>query len=185
MIAADVAAFIERLGLAPAHVAGISDGSIVALHLGLTRPELVRTLVGVGVNCHNDARVTAAIVGFDAPVVEQDHPDWAAALAQRHDCGKAPGAWLELYHQIMANLAANPAYTEADLSRIPVPTLLLAGDNDDVGNPDQMVAMKRAIPHAEIMILNNAEHVIQYTRPHIVGPAVLDFLARHPAPAPA
>jgi len=39
-VAEDMAAFIEVLGLAPAHVAGVSDGGIAALVVGMTRPEL-------------------------------------------------------------------------------------------------------------------------------------------------
>src|SRR3712207_8794691 len=43
-IAADVAAFVERLALAPAHLAGFSDGAIVGLALAMARPELLRSL---------------------------------------------------------------------------------------------------------------------------------------------
>ena len=58
-------------------------------------------------------------------------------------------------------------------------------ENDAYGNLEQMVAMKRAIPNAEIMIVNNAEHVVQATHPHFVGPAILEFLGRQqPSPRP-
>jgi pimeloyl-ACP methyl ester carboxylesterase len=67
----------------------------------------------------------------------------------------------------------------------PGPTLLIAGETDPWGNLDQMLAMRRAIPHSEMLILNHAgmdelsNHACQYTRADIVGPIVLDFLARH------
>lgn len=182
MIAADIAAFITAQNLAPVHVAGMSDGGIVALHLGMTRPDLLRTIVGVGVNYRNDDRVDAVNSTFiqqDPDVVERDSPEWAADLAARHDRGKQPGAWKSLFRQLAANLAVNPAYTEDDLRTISTPTFLLAGENDAYGNPEQMVAMKRAILNAEIMIVNHAEHVVQATHPHIVGPAILDFFTRH------
>jgi hypothetical protein len=35
-----VCAFIDQLSLAPRHVGGISDGGIIALTIGMTRPEL-------------------------------------------------------------------------------------------------------------------------------------------------
>src|SRR5687768_1412633 len=47
-IAEDVAAFVVRMDLAPVHLAGFSLGGEVGLALGLTRPELVRSLVCVG-----------------------------------------------------------------------------------------------------------------------------------------
>ncbi len=184
-IADDIAAFIAAHSLAPVHVAGMSDGGIVALHLGMTRPELLRTIVGVGVNYRNDDRVNAinaTLIHQDPDTVERDSLEWAADLAARHDRGKQPGAWKDLFRQLAANLAVNPAYTEDDLRTIPTPTFLLAGENDAYGNPEQMVAMKRAIPNVEIMIVNRAEHVVQATHPHIVGPAILDFLARYTSP---
>ncbi len=94
-IADDIAAFIAAQNLAPVHVAGMSDGGIVALHLGMTRPDLLRTIAGVGVNYRNDDRVDAVNSTFihqDPDVVEGESPEWAANLAARHDRGKQPGA---------------------------------------------------------------------------------------------
>lgn len=186
-IAADVARFIERLDLAPAHVAGVSDGAVIALTLGMTRPELIRTLVLVGANYYNDDQVTAANALFDAAVLEREHPEFAAELARRHDPHHHPGYWRELVGQLQANIAVTPAYTEADLRRIPAPTLLIAGEADPWGNLDQTLALRRNLPHAEMLILNRvgtdslANHVVQHTRADIVGPVVLDFLSRHGA----
>ena len=42
-----------------------------------------------------------------------------------------------------------------------------------------MLAMRRAIPTSELLIVNNAGHTIQYSHPHVVGPVVMDFLARY------
>ncbi len=58
----------------------------------------------------------------------------------------------------------------------------MAGENDKWANLDQMVAMRRIIPHSEMVIINNAGHLIQHTHPQIVGPVILDFLARHSNP---
>jgi pimeloyl-ACP methyl ester carboxylesterase len=60
-IAADICAFIEQQGLAPAHLAGISDGGIIALQIGLSRPDLARTLIGVGANYCVDAQILAVV----------------------------------------------------------------------------------------------------------------------------
>jgi pimeloyl-ACP methyl ester carboxylesterase len=184
-LADDVAGFIEQLDLAPAHVAGVSDGGIIALTLAMTRPELVRSLVLVGANYTTDEQVRAANAFIDPDVLEQEHPEFAEMLAGFHDVHHHPGYWRELVRQIKANLADNPAYPEEDLARIQAPTLLIAGETDPWGNLDQMLTMRRAISQAEMLILNHAgmdelsNHACQYTRADIVGPAVLDFLARH------
>lgn len=180
-IASDVCAFMERLGLGPAHIGGVSDGAIVALHIGMTRPDLARTLVAVGANYSNDAKVEQANRFADLGQIERD-PETVAELARRHDRNKEPGAWRGLVRQLADNLAVNPAYTEDDLKRISVPTLLMAGEDDLWANLDQMVGMKRNIPHAEWLIVNHTGHVVQFTHPWIVGPVVMDFLARHPGP---
>ena len=47
-----------------------------------------------------------------------------------------------------------------------------------------MLTMRRAIPQAEMLILNHrmdhmANHLCQFARADVVGPVVLDFLDRH------
>jgi pimeloyl-ACP methyl ester carboxylesterase len=180
MIAADVCAFIEQLGLAPAHIGGVSDGGIVALHIGMTRPDLARTLVTIGANYYNDDLVNEANSFADLARIDASDQIWAADLARRHDRGKGEGYWRELMRQLAENLAVNPAYTDDDLKRIPLPTLLASGENDPYGNLNQMVGMKRNIPTSELLIVNHAPHEIQHSHAWIVGPVVMDFLARYP-----
>ena len=38
--------------------------------------------------------------------------------------------------------------------------------------------MKREIPNAEWLVLNDSGHPVQFEHPEIVGPRVLDFLRR-------
>lgn len=176
-VARDVCAFIEQLELGPAHIGGVSDGGIVALEIGMTRPELARTLVTVGANYYNDDLVIAA--NQDIASVEEMNPDWAADLARRHDRNKGEGYWRELVRHLSENLEGNPAYTDEDLQKIPVPTLLASGEDDPYGNLNQMVGMKRNIPVSELLIVNHAPHEIQHSHAWIVGPVVMDFLSRH------
>jgi pimeloyl-ACP methyl ester carboxylesterase len=189
-MAEDVAAFIERLEIAPAHVAGFSDGATVGLAIGMTRPELVRSLVCVGANYCLDDHVREALAFFDPAALERDHPQFAQMFAARHDPHHKPGYWRELVRQVRANVETELVWTEGDLRRIPVPTLVIAGEADlwDVGLT-QTLAMQRSIPRAEMLILNHAgmdgwaNHRVHFTRPEVVGPVMLDFLTRHAGPA--
>lgn len=174
----DIAAFIEQLGLAPAHIAGMSDGGIIALDIGIRRPELARTLIPLGANYRVDDTIRQVVGTLDADALEREHPEHAAAMSAAHDIGKHPGYWKELLPLVAQNAATNPDWSEADLRRIPNPTLLIAGENDPFANTDQMIAMKRNIPNAEWLIVNHAGHTVQHEHPEIVGPRVLDFLAR-------
>ena len=179
-IAEDVCRFIEGLDVGPVHIGGVSDGAITALHIGMTRPDLARSLSCVGANYYNDPLVEEANGFADVGAIERDHPDYPEQYAAVHDRNKEPGYWRELFRQLAENLAVNPAYTPEDLQKIPTPTLLMSGENDLWANVDQMVSMRRNIPDSEMLIINNAEHTIQHSHPGIVGPVVLDFLERNP-----
>lgn len=179
MIANDLAEFLTKRSLAPAHIAGMSDGGIVALQIGIERPELARTLIPLGANYYVDDVLRERLSGFDIEETERQYPEWVATLAARHDRGKPAGSWRNTLKQAIDNSLVNPAFTIEDLQRIPVPTLLIAGEDDPFANIDQMVTMKRSIPGAEWLIVNNAGHTVQNSHHQVVGPRMLDFLLRH------
>src|SRR5215208_4129969 len=67
IMAEDTIAFIEAVGIAPAHLVGWSDGAFVALLVALRRPALVRKLALIGqfVNVAGvDPRFTAMMGAF-------------------------------------------------------------------------------------------------------------------------
>jgi pimeloyl-ACP methyl ester carboxylesterase len=174
----DVAALATELDLGPAHVAGISDGGVVALDLAIRRPELVRSIVVLGGNYSTHEGVQAYGAQMDPDAIEQAHPEAAAQFAARHDRGSEPGWWKELMRQIVENNTRNPAWTEEDLRGIQCPALLIAGENDPFATLDQMATMKREIPRAEWLIVNDSGHPVHFEHPEIVGPRILDFLER-------
>lgn len=175
----DVAALVGQLGLERVHVAGISDGGVVALDLALRRPETTRSIVVLGGNYRVHDGVLAYGASLDPDVIERAAPEAAAAFGARHDQGKEPGSWKTLMRQIVENNTHNPTWTEEDLRRIVCPTLLVAGENDPFATLDQMATMKREIPGAEWLIVNDSGHPVHFEHPEIVGPRMLDFLARH------
>jgi pimeloyl-ACP methyl ester carboxylesterase len=178
-LAADAAMFIEQLGLAPAHLAGWSEGGIVGLGLALDHPAIVRTLVGIGINYTNDARTVAQLATLDPDHLEQANPAAATMLAQRHDVHHTPGHWKNLLRWIIASETDAPAYTPTDLERLGKPTLWIVGEDDPWFDLNQPLTMKSHIPGAEVLIVNHAGHAVQQTHPHLVGPVMTDFLARH------
>ena len=181
----DIAVFIERLALAPVHLAGFSDGATLGLALGMSRPALLRSLVCIGANYCIDDHLRRGMAFFDAAAIERESPELAAELARRHDAHHYPGYWRDLVQQVRANVEAELTWTEADLRRIPAPTLLIAGEADFTVSLGQMLKMRRAIPRSEMLILNHAgmdgldNHRVQFTRAVVVGPVMLEFLARH------
>jgi pimeloyl-ACP methyl ester carboxylesterase len=175
----DIAGLIEQLELVPAHVAGISDGGVMALDLGLRQPALVRAITIIGANYCVDESTLAMVESLDPDAIERAAPQAAADFANRHDVGKYPGFWKDLIRQVRENNRVNPSWTEADLRRFDRPILVIAGENDPFANTDQMVVMKREIPAAEWLILNHAGHAVHFEHPEIVGPRMVDFHTRH------
>jgi len=180
-VADDLINFIEGKGLAPVHLGGVSDGAIVGLYLGMARPDLVKTLLCLGANYHNDELVIEANRYFDVDRIKRINGK-AEQYAATHDRNKYPGYWRELVRQLAENLVTNPNFRIEDLARIPIPTLLMSGEKDPYANPQQMIDMRRAIPKSEMLIVNNADHFVQRSHPQIIGPVVLDFLERHANP---
>lgn len=189
-MAADIAAFIEQMDLAPTHLAGFSDGATLGLVLGMSRPELLHSLVCVGANYRLDDHLRQGMALFNAAALERDSPPFAAELARRHDPSHYPGYWRDLVAQIRANVETELNWSAADLSRIPAPTLLIMGEADFALSLEQMLEMRRSIPNAEMLILNHAgmdgmdNHRVQHSRADVVGPVIRDFLDRHAAAGP-
>jgi pimeloyl-ACP methyl ester carboxylesterase len=163
-------------------VAGFSHGGLVGLELAFAHAQVVRSVIGIGANYVSDAKTLAWYPKLDPDRLERESPGWAADLARRHDAHHAPGHWRDLLRWVTASETAARSYTVEDLPRIAVPTLWIAGENDGTLELDQLLTLKRRIPGAEILIVNHAGHNAQTTHPHLVGPAMLDFLIRHDQP---
>lgn len=87
-----------------------------------------------------------------------------------------------------ALLAAGPEVLAADLSvsrnvdnrkglkDIPVPCLVIGGDQDRVSPPDKQVFLVENLPHARLILLENAGHMVIIERYRAVNEALLTFV---------
>lgn len=130
----DIAGFLVALDIASSHVAGISDGGVLALDLALRRPEAVRSMTVIGTNFCVDERTLGAAAGLEPEAIQAAAPAAAAEFAARHDPANYPGYWKDLIAHIKANNAVNPSWSADDLARIACPALLIAGENDPFAN---------------------------------------------------
>lgn len=195
----DLAALIETLGLAPAHVVGNSFGGSVALGLAVRRPELFRTLcvhepplVSVAL----DDPSVAGMPGAVAPVAEliERGEDEAAARAFVENVAIGPGAWAGLPAELRAVLAANagtfldeqrdPAWGDIDpdaAARLEMPVLLTRGDE----SPPPLTAiagrLKAAMERADLVTLEGTGHVPHETHPALYAATIERFVAGVPA----
>jgi len=64
----------------------------------------------------------------------------------------------------------------ADLVRISCPTLVLAGELDEVTPLASARLLRDGIPHATLAVIPNSAHMSQLEQPHLVNRHLLSFL---------
>ncbi len=184
----DLAALIEHLGIAPAHIAGNSGGAVVVLRLAAERPDLFRSMtvhepplfpllegqIGASAALEEVGRRIAAVV---ARLESGDHEGGARQFVETIAFG--PGAWDELPEETRQTFTFN-APTFLDEMRDPEsvmldpdalatyrrPALLSHGTTSAPFFPAVVERVATALPHAERFVFPGAGHV-----PHLSHPA--------------
>jgi pimeloyl-ACP methyl ester carboxylesterase len=178
LLVSDLVALLDALGIAWAHFCGFSDGAITLLYFARRHPERIRSLILAGAQYTNDERTLALLAKMTPERILLRLPEWAERLAALHDTHHGPGYWQQLMRQMQPLWSVQPDLTLEQLAEIVAPTLLIAGERDGFGHIDQQVAMRRAIPHAELCILPTAGHDVLNDQPELFQLAALGFLSR-------
>ncbi|MEO7913617.1 MAG: alpha/beta hydrolase [Roseiflexaceae bacterium] len=178
LLVGDLLALLGALEITRAHFCGFSDGAITLLYFALRHPGRVRSLILAGAQYTNDQRSLALLSKMTPERIPVRLPEWATRLAVLHDTHHEPGYWQQLMGQMQPLWLVQPDLMLDQLAEIEVPTLLIAGERDGFGHIDQQVAMRRAIPHAELCILPVAGHDVLNDQPEMFRLAALDFLRR-------
>ena len=192
LLADDVAAMIAALGLERPLIAGFSDGAITATILGIRHPDTVRAIVNhAGFDEFDPEAPTFAmmrqILGGSPDATEPD-PDAAARgfeaseqmrpmfelMKRDQDSGQGDGHWRTYLRLSWDRTTQHPGYTYADLAKITVPTLILAGDRDDFCTVEQAVTAYRQLADGELAILPGHGHYI----PPAAIQTTVEFFAR-------
>ena len=187
-----LAALIERLDLAPAHVAGLSWGSVLALELYRHHHELVATLILAGgyagwKGSLPEEEVRARIDGGRRMLsvsLEEFDPTIPGLFANG-----PPTERLPLLAKIARDVRPGSLRTqlnvmaEADqrdlLPRIAVPTLLLWGELDARSPLTVANQFEQAIPDTSLVVIPGAGHLCQLERPGQFNQAVREFCRSH------
>jgi len=168
-MADETIAFIEHLDRR-VHVVGHSDGGNVALFVAMRRPDLLRRIVVIGANFHHDGLMP--VPTFDTESAE--FAQWAERFGEHSPDGADHASVVE--EKTTALTFSEPTLTTAELSTIPVPTLVMAGD-DDVATLRHTCAMYEAIPHGQLAIVPGTSHQLLKERTNESVGIILHFLA--------
>jgi pimeloyl-ACP methyl ester carboxylesterase len=187
-LADDLAGLIAALELDRPVVAGWSDGGQAILELTVRHPGIAGAVIVGGASPDFDGglrEVHRALLGADATgVPDLDHLDAelgeaTAQVKALHHGGEHH--WPTLIEQTASMWLDYPGLSSSDIAGIEQPTLVLAGDRDDIIGLDLSVALYRALPHGELAIVPLADHSAPFT-PERAAPfaaAITDFAGRH------
>ncbi len=164
---ADAVAVLDGLGLAAAHVVGLSMGGFAALHLTLRHPGRVLSTVvagtGYGAAPERQAAFRAECetiaAAFESEGPEQVARWYAVGPARVQFQNKNPRGWAEFAAALAGHSALGAALTmrgvqagrpslyalRDELAQIATPLLVLAGDEDE-SCLDVALMLKRTIP---------------------------------------
>jgi pimeloyl-ACP methyl ester carboxylesterase len=177
-MADDGIALIEGLGLSPAHIVGASMGGMIVQEMVIRHPGAVRSQCSImsttGDRSVGQATPDAIAILLQPPpatraeVIEAgvrgsrvigspryptDEAELRAAAALSYDRSYYPQG---LARQIAAILAAEDR--TAALGAVDVPTLVIHGDADPLVTPSGGEATAKAVPGAELLILEGMGH---------------------------
>ncbi len=195
----DIATVIRALDLAPAHVVGLSMGAFATLHLGLRHPALARSLVAAGVGYGAQpgkreqfrAETDAAIARIRAETMAKFGKVYSRGPTRLQFEEKDPRGYAEFQAQLCEHSTAGSALTmqgvqrerpslfdlEAGFRKLTLPTLVIAGDEDDP-TLEPGLFLKRAIPTAALLVMPKCGHTMNLEDPDAFNRAVLDFVTQ-------
>lgn len=172
LMGADTAALIETVIGAPAHVVGHSDGAVVALLTAYLRPDLVRSLVAASGVWHH--------TGWLPGVLELDE-ETTTFMREWYLEVSPDGA--EHFEEFCAKLdrmhRAGPTLSVEDLAGIPVKTLVMGADDDEMPI-EHLAQMFRAMPAAQLAIVPGTSHGLLLEKTALCLAMIKEFVAGEP-----
>ena len=175
LLVADLAAFVDALGLTTFHLVGFSLGAMTALTYATRHAERLRTLLIAGIDAEREPRTSVARHLMDPDRIARDESAWAAQLDRRHGPVQGPGAWRDLMRAIANDVATQPLLTPAELREIRVPTLLAYGDREVFAPLPHVVALYRQLPDARLLVAPDCDHQVMVSRPALFNDAAAAF----------
>jgi pimeloyl-ACP methyl ester carboxylesterase len=197
--AADIVGVMDGAGIERAHVVGLSMGAFATLHLGLDHPERALSLVVAGIGYGAEKRheaefranAEAAARGFETQGSRRFAEIYGSGAARVQFEAKDPRGWREMVDWLGEHDPKGAANTmrgvqarrpslydlEERLKRLALPTLIIAGDEDDQ-TLQPGIFLKRTIPASGLMVLPKTGHTINLEEPAAFNRAVADFHAQ-------
>lgn len=172
LLANDVAALINELGLQKPHICGWSDGGQIGLDLAIRYPDLAGSYI-VGA-CWKDISESdhdsLGMLGFHGPgdvdfdQLEDAFPEYGQLLRSAHH-HQGEEHWKELLVWISRMWYDPFQYNDEDLSKVKTPIFFIIGAKDQFIPVETMVEMYRLVPNADLAVVPYVDH--NFPRSHV------------------
>jgi pimeloyl-ACP methyl ester carboxylesterase len=171
LMASDYLALLDHLKVDKVALVGWSDGGIIGLDIAMTHPDRLTKLFAHAANVTVDGVKPDVMESKAFPAyVERSGEDY-----QR--LSKTPDQYDAFVEQISHMWSTQPAWSDADLAKINVPTAIVLGEHDEAIKRDHTEHMAAVIPGAKLVILEDTSHFSMLQDPAGYTQAVRDFLA--------
>jgi pimeloyl-ACP methyl ester carboxylesterase len=170
LMANDVVALLDHLGLRRADIVGWSDGAIIGIDLALRHRDRIGRVFAFAANTN--------LSGLNMGV--EKNANFAAFIRRageeyRH-LSPTPREYDAFHAQISHMWESQPNWTDAQLRGITTPMLIADGDHDEAIRLDHDVYMSRIIPGAALAIFPSTSHFAFLQDPTVFNTILLDFL---------
>jgi pimeloyl-ACP methyl ester carboxylesterase len=171
LMASDVLAVMDVLHLEKADLVGWSDGACTALILAAKTPSRVAGVFFFA--CNMDP---SGVKPFETtPTLDRCFSRHEKDYAQ---LSATPEHFKEFVADVSLMQRTQPNYSARDLARIRVPVAIIQSEHDEFIKREHAEYLAQAIPHAELMVLNDVSHFAPLQRPEQFNAAILEFAGK-------
>jgi len=188
---ADAIAVLDGLGIAKAHIVGLSMGGFTTVHFGLRHPDraLSLTVAGAGYGCEKAFEDYFRNVSLE--VADRFATLGAEGASRVQFQAKDPRGWREFADALGRHSSEGSALTmrgvqarrpsfwdlEDELKRMMVPTWIVVGDEDDHCLQPGLF-LKRSIPASGLSVFAKTGHTLNLEEPAVFNAGLAEFLAQ-------
>jgi 3-oxoadipate enol-lactonase len=193
----DCVAVLDHLGIAQAHLVGLSMGGYTALQVALNHPGRVRSLVLAGTGSGSVRSFTQEFHKHSRELADKFEREGSAAVAATYGLGpsrvpfliKDPRGFAEFTAMLAAHDAMGSANTsrgfqgarpslydfEDGIKKLTTPALIVVGDEDE-RCIEPSLFLKNTLTASGLVMLPRTGHVVNLEEPDLFNRLVGDFL---------
>jgi pimeloyl-ACP methyl ester carboxylesterase len=170
LMASDVLALADTLGVEQFALVGWSDGGIIGLDIAINHPERLTKLVAYGAN-YNPSGVRADVgesERFNA-YIEMAAGDYALLSPN-------PDNFETFLNNISNMWATEPNYTVEQMQGITTPTLFIDGMQEEAIYVEHDLEMTQLVPNSDLYLMGGVGHFAMWENTEEFNRVILDWL---------